>query len=138
MQYTDIFFVNNNSSHIYSICAFQTNEKLNSLKVKQKYEQTVYVYKNLHLIIDNKSNDKICQRVESNEHLINNNMMFILSKITTMPLISFPMINKYHDTINRIVTVYENNICLIQENGISFIRIENDINNANKIIKSFL
>ena len=142
MEYTDIFFVNPKSNNcIYDIVNPKIN-KLTSFKVKQKYEYVVYVYKNLNLIINTKNNSRTCERIESNEFIINGNMMFVNLKVIGLPLESFPLINKYHDVIKRTVTLYENNISLIQdcsnESTISFIRIENDIKNANKLIQNFL
>ena len=140
---TDIFIVDRKSEHLFDI---QSNniliKKLKTLKPKQKYEYIIYVHNNLHLIINIKNQNKKCEKVEvvstSIGTLNNNNIMYITSKITNVSLEYFPIINSYDKIINRVVTVYDGNLCLVQDTNqkdkISFIRVENDINVAQQLL----
>jgi len=147
---TDIFIVDRKSEHLFDIQSSNTLiKKLKTLKPKQKYEYIIYVHNNLHLIVNIKNKNKTCEKVEvvstSIGTLNNNNIMYITSKITNVPLEYFPIINSYNKIINRVVTVYDGNLCLVQESQetdksnkskeiISFIRVENDINVAQQLV----
>ena len=142
MQYTDIFFFNPKKSSDNNF-TLEYDNSLHNLynfgKVKRKEEYVVYIYKNMHLTIElSKNNNKICEKIETTDYIIEGNKLFVCSKTIGVPIDSFPLIDKYHTVIKRTLTIHDNNILLIEDitNGknVSFLRVENDINTANKLI----
>ena len=135
---TDIFYINQKSEHIFTVMNSDPKIKnLKKFKPRQKNEFTVYVFNNLYLIINNKNKSKICERIENVDTVVNDDYMFIESTVTKMPQESFPIINLYDNIIKRTITIYENNICLVEDTDkdgtISFLRVENDINITNQL-----
>lgn len=141
-MYTDIFVIDRKSDHICDIISNNDIiKKLKASKPKQRNDYIIYVHHNLHLIIDSKTKMKTCERIENTHTTItDDNIMYTTSKITKLPLESFPIINNYDAIFNRTVVVYESNVLLIQDddgktkNKISFLRSENDTNIAMQLI----
>ena len=144
MQYTDIFFFNpdKSSDNVYTM---EYTNQLNKNPFGQntsivcKEEFIVYIYKNMYLSIqEGKNNIKMCQRIETNNYLIEGNKILVNIKITDIPLDTFPLIKDYHSIVNRKIIKYNNNISIIEDtikgSSVSFLRVENDIENANKLV----
>jgi hypothetical protein len=141
MQYTDIFFFNpiKSSDNNYTLECNNNIDNFNLGNVKDKKEYVVYIYKNMYLTIQtSKNNNKICERIETDNYSIKGNKMFVNIKITNIHIDSFPLINNYHSIIKRKITTYDNNIEVIEDatnkGCVSFLRVKNDIENSNKLI----
>lgn len=143
MQYTDIYFLNNEKStkHVYTLNK-KILDQLKNMKMIRKEDYILYIYKNMYLLLKLSDKNKSCYRIENNNYDIKDNKMFVDTKISNIPISSFPLINNYHEVINRTIIKYDKNIEVIHDtindNTISFIRIENDIDNANKLLKQIL
>lgn len=125
---TDIFYVSRKSDHILTVLDADPKIKnLKKLKPKQKNEFTIYVFNNLNLIVNNKNKSRVCLKIENIESVVCNDYIFQVSKVIRMPLESFPIINSYDNIINRTITTYENNMCLIDEGDVLYMRVDNDI-----------
>lgn len=144
---TDIFTVDRKSEHIFNIVNSDDSDLIKKVthsksKPKQKNEYIIYIHNNLYLIIDQKTKSKFCERIENiSVTLDNNNIAYVTSKITKMPLESFPIIDQYDSVIKRTIVVYDNGISLIKDNDdnkkvTSFLRIPNDSNIAIQIIEN--
>ncbi|ARF09782.1 hypothetical protein Indivirus_3_31 [Indivirus ILV1] len=140
---TDIYIVDKISksgSPIFNIINENSIiNKVKSFKPKYKNEYTIYVHNNLYLIIDIKSKIRTCKKIENIETALSDNILYTTSKITNLSLDSFPIINNYDDSFNRVIVTYDNNISLVNDiinnkKIISFLRIENNIDSSIQII----
>ena len=89
--------------------------------------------------------DKECFKIQNIKTSINDNLLFMTSKITKLEIDSFPIINKYDDIIMRTVTLYHNNISLIKDTNyndkikeIYYLRIKNDTEISIQLTNNFL
>lgn len=146
MIQTDIFTVNRKSEHIIDI---ENNSdlitKLLKLKPIEKNDYTIYIHNGLYLIVHDKTKDKECFKIQNIKTSINDNLLFMTSKITKLEIDSFPIINKYDDIIKRTVTLYQNNISLIKDTNyndkikeIYYLRIKNDTEISIQLTNNFL
>lgn len=155
---TDIFLINSKTSKI--IECKNINPLNISNKFKKVYESThkIYVKNNMMLLVDSKNN-KYCEIVEYESNKLVNNNLLVNSTIKSIPLCSFPFIDKYDDIIQRYTITYTNtnnnihnnkynytqqNIHIISEtnaksnDAIVFIRLDNHNESETKSILSLI
>ena len=122
----DIFKVNKLGANIYNI----VNPVIKSnLKKISTNKESVYVHKNLHLIIDDAGNKTCYQIIPKETKYINNNFLGHTYQVKNLPVLSFPFIDKYDNQYERIINKYVyNNIefMIINENEISYFKIKDD------------
>lgn len=138
---TDIFLIERKSKHIINISNSDNDliNKIKSLKPIEKNDYIVYVHNGLHLIVHEKTKEKECFKVENIKTTINDNLLYMTSKLIQTTVNTFPIINSYDDIIKRSITLYQNNISLIKDNNdIYYLRIKNDDNIAIQMINNFL
>lgn len=132
-----IYKVKDNTSHILNCVDIRLNKKIDYIT---SITNTIYIYNNLHLIVD-ENNMKTCIKYshEATE-LINTKFLKEIIKCDKVPIDNFPFINKYDQIIKQHVQTYNfNNIefSIVSENSnnekISFICMDNNDTNMNKI-----
>ena len=143
MEFIDIYLFDQSksNSNVYTIDQKIINN-LKTIKLITKEEYNVYIYKNMHLYIDELTKSKSCYNIESNKYVIDNNKILINVVIVNIPSDSFPLIMNYHGTFKRTIMKYDQNIDLIHDNIngqiIPFIRIKNDKQNIDKLVNQIL
>lgn len=130
----DIFKVNKLGQKIFQII----NPIIKNIYKKVSTEiETVYIHKNIQLIV-NQNGNKRCYEVISKEgKTINDNYIvqyYLLNEIT---ITSFPCLNNYDNQYERIIDKYickDNEFMVIRENETLYFKIKDNIN-LDKFIK---
>ncbi len=136
---TDIYFIKRKSEHIFNIIENEEAiNKIKSLKPLEKNEYIIYVHGNLHLIIDDKTKEKVCMKIDKVSTSINDDLIFITGKTLELPIETFPLINSYDNIFRQTVTLYNNNIYLVKDNKCCYFRIKNNSSVSIQMISNFL
>lgn len=133
----DIFKVNKLGLKSYQIISPLSK---NTFKKTSSETETVYVHKNLQLVVDNSGN-KSCYEVIPKE-VKNMNEKFIINyyQLNNMSIVSFPFLDKYDDQYERTIDkyIYKNiEFMMIRENETLFFRIKDDVD-LEKFIKEIV
>jgi len=123
----DIFKVDKLSHKTYQIKKpiFKNNPKKKSTET-----ETVYLHKNLYLIVDKTGNKECYQMIPKETKNINNNFIVHIYEFKHLPITAFPFLDKYDNQYERIVDKYEYKnmeFATIKENETLYFRIKDDV-----------
>lgn len=133
-NYTDIYYVEETDTNTVFLIKSINLEKLNKL-CKKMSETTVklYIYNNLYIQQDLKTNKRIYQKQTFSNYNVEDNIITVNTKLENVSHVLIPNIQEYDDIITRKTISYDKGISVIVDNnGVDetvFIRSQNVIKN---------
>lgn len=122
----DIYKINQLGDNIFNI--IKPELKKSFKKISSEIE-TVYIYRDLQMIIDN-MNNKTCYRYEPKElKRINKNYILNTYELKTVSLSLFPYLEHYDDQYERIrdkCVIDNNEFEIVKENETLYFKIKNN------------
>ena len=136
----DVFHIKKKGNNVFECNNFaKLNSIINNNKKISDMIQKIYIYDNLHFIINLNNNNKKCELIENYENKIINNLLVNKLFIKEVGLDAFPFIEKYFDIIERHTSLYQNGISIVKETSensketTTFIRIESSTQNFSDV-----
>lgn len=130
----DIFKVNKLCQKSYKIISSLPK---NSFKRISTEIETVYIHRNLQLVVDKTGNKKCYEIISKEVKVVNDKFIIHYYLLNELPIISFPILDKYDEQYERTIDKYmygNMEFMLVNENETLFFKIKNDVN-LEKFIK---
>lgn len=113
---------------------------ISTLKKIEEVEYKMYLYNDIFLMINTKSNEKKCESHKYISNKLIDNILLVNNIINKFPICSVPIISKYNDVFIRHIVSYEYGVHIIKDYSnnnetTTFIRVETDQMDINKTLQ---